>query len=287
MNHVRYHAITGDPILYVDHRRKPNGYVDGHCPFCHPSESIKKVYPVDDDVITVWDNLYPVVPEGLVQELVVESRIHEKPLGGHSERGIAAWLQVLRDRMRLLYGHPGVLYVSAFRNWGRQSGGTQPHPHSQLYGLPFIPPAIEREREGFKRLRRESGCCPVCREIEQVTEERVIFRNSWAVSLTPYGSMHPLEVWVIPLDHAARYDNLSDSQLVGMAEVFHRTIVAFERAIGGQAYNIVLHHDHDEDYHLRFVMFARTFTYSGFVLGTGTWINGLDPEKAAALLKEV
>ncbi|MDI3256823.1 MAG: DUF4931 domain-containing protein [Kyrpidia sp.] len=287
MNHVRFHAITGDPILYIDHRQKPNGYIDGHCPFCHPSESIKHVYPVGDDAISVWENLYPVVPEGMTQELVVESRRHDRMLGDHSAKGISVWLWVIRERMRRLYEQPGVVYVSMFRNWGSESGGTQPHPHSQLYGLPFVPPGIEREREGFRRMRREAGCCPICREIAEMGSERLVTENAWAMAFTPYASMHPFEIWVVPKDHLGAYDAAGDAFLDGMAAVLHRAVGALEKAIGGRAYNIVLCHERDADYHLRFLMFARIITSSGFVLGTGTGINGLDPERAAATLRDV
>ncbi|MBE3551440.1 MAG: DUF4931 domain-containing protein [Kyrpidia tusciae] len=287
MNHVRFHAITGDPILYIDHRRKPNGYIDGHCPFCHPSESIKQVYPVGDDAISVWDNLYPVVPEGMAQELVVESRVHDRMLGQHSEEAIAVLLWVIRERMNHLYDHPGVVYVSMFRNWGRQSGGTQPHPHSQLYALPFVPPAIEREREGFQRLRREAGCCPICREIDGMVPERLVAENEWAMAFAPYASLHPFEMWVTPRRHVGAFESIPDDVLAGMAAVLHRAVGALEKAIDGRAYNIILCHDRDENYHLRFLVFARIFTSSGFVIGTGAGINGLDPERAVALLRGV
>jgi UDPglucose--hexose-1-phosphate uridylyltransferase len=118
-------------------------------------------------------------------------------------------------------------------------------------------------------------------------DTRIITENEWAVALTPFASMHPFEVWIAPKEHLAAYDQVPDAVLDGAAEVFQRAVAALEKAIGGQAYNIVLHHDRDESFHFRFVMFARIFTYSGFVLGTGTSINGLDPERAAAALKEV
>ena len=49
------------------------------------------------------------------------------------------------ERTEALLARPEIEYVLVFENRGREVGATIDHPHGQIYGYPFVPPAPARE----------------------------------------------------------------------------------------------------------------------------------------------
>ena len=61
------------------------------------------------------------------------------------------------ERTTELLARPEIEYVLVFENRGREVGATIDHPHGQIYGYPFVPPAPAREAA----VAREHGCASV------------------------------------------------------------------------------------------------------------------------------
>ena len=60
-------------------------------------------------------------------------------------------VKVWIDRYIELYKNQNIKYVLPFENRGEECGVTLHHPHGQIYGYPFIPPAIETELISFQK----------------------------------------------------------------------------------------------------------------------------------------
>ena len=60
------------------------------------------------------------------------------------------------ERTEALLARPEIEYVLVFENRGREVGATIDHPHGQIYGYPFVPPAPARE------VRVAGDGCAVC-----------------------------------------------------------------------------------------------------------------------------
>jgi UDPglucose--hexose-1-phosphate uridylyltransferase len=300
MNEKRVHPLTGDEILLVDHTNKENGYLTGLCPFCNRAD-LQLIDKSENSSIISIVNKYPVVDPTMSQELILESEHHEDRISTMSLHHVEQLLRFVQHRMIALYKLPGTKYVSYFRNFGLGSGGTQPHPHSQLYALNYIPPTIRHEEEGFRKSKAAQNVCPLCqivadskrvkqshdtdRSEASTAYQRVLYENDGFQAIAPYASQFPFELWILPREHIVSFCDVPDYLFPKLAEAFHTTLYAFEHYFTKHPYNIVLHDGTIADSHFRFVLYPRLFAPSGFTLSMGTKINGTLPEKVVEKLK--
>ena len=99
-------------------------------------------------------------------------RRHRDAPGGRRVRGRAVLARARRSRSRAcrvaqvrkvvdlwaerteaLLARPEIEYVLVFENRGREVGATIDHPHGQIYGYPFVPPAPAREGDASRGAR--------------------------------------------------------------------------------------------------------------------------------------
>ena len=83
-----------------------------------------------------------------------------------SQLPVSQWLKIIdlwTRRYIELCSDPRRQYVSIFENTGEAVGVTMPHPHGQIYGFPFIPPRVQREREAVEAFRARTGGCLYCK----------------------------------------------------------------------------------------------------------------------------
>ena len=111
--------------------------------------------------------------------------------------------------------------VAVFENCGEAIGVTMPHPHGQIYALPFISPLVQTElRSSHDYAARHGGACLFCDllrgELDQ--QERIVFANRSMVMLVPYAARFPSEVAVYPRRHASSLLGLHDDERADLAE---------------------------------------------------------------------
>ena len=64
---------------------------------------------------------------------------------GTPGRQVRKVVDLWAERTEALLARPEIEYVLVFENRGRDVGATIDHPHGQIYGYPFVPPAPARE----------------------------------------------------------------------------------------------------------------------------------------------
>jgi UDPglucose--hexose-1-phosphate uridylyltransferase len=314
VNEKRVHPLTGDEILLVDHTGKENGYLTGNCPFCN-RETLQIIAESENSSILSIVNKFPVLDDSMAQELIIESEQHDDRISTMSLRQVEQLLRFVQQRMVEMYKIEGIRYVSYFRNYGLGSGGTQPHPHSQLYALNYIPPTIRDEAKGFQIAFETEHVCPLCKMVSDAKRshesemgaahshgngdpknqtdheaaatayQRVLYENDAFQVIAPYASQFPYELWILPCEHLVSFRDVPDSQLPKLAEVFYASFYAFEHYFTKYPYNMVLHDGATPLSHFRFVIYPRLFAQSGFSLSMGSKINGTKPEKVVEKLK--
>ncbi len=78
-------------------------------------------------------------------EVVLFSPEHDASLATLPIAQVRKVVDVWADRTVELLGRPEIEYVLVFENRGREVGATIDHPHGQIYGYPFVPPAPARK----------------------------------------------------------------------------------------------------------------------------------------------
>lgn len=277
---VRQHIITGEPILYAPGRAgRPHAFgreeSSWPCPFCpgnedHTPAEISRIG--DPWRVRAFPNKYPAV-EG--HEVIVESPQHEATFGdlGNVAEVVAMYVERYR-------AHGRAKYVSLFRNQGERAGASIGHLHSQLMPLPFVPPRVERESAGFARTDR----CPLCEAIDAHRRDGLLINENPAfVTIAPHGSAHAYEQWIVPKRHQAEIDAMTSAEIGDLAAMLRQASVAAAK-ISQAANTIFMNFPRQPRGHFYVDAFPRLTVIAGFELGTGTFIDIIDPAAAALAL---
>jgi len=273
----RRHAITGEPVLFAPERAdRPGafaGSADGaRCPFCagHEADTPPEILAVGTPWrIRVVPNKYPPASGA---EVIIESPEHDATFDGIGHA--ADVVRVYADRHR---AHEDAAHVALFRNEGPRAGSSIPHLHSQLVPLPFLPPRIERELAGFER----ATACPLCSD---VADDLVIRETSAFTWLAPYASSAPYQQWIVPRRHVATITALTNDELDELAALL-RSAAAATRGIADAFNWMFLTFPRASAAHCYIELFPRVTTIAGLELGTGTFVEIVDPVAAARRLR--
>jgi len=233
------------------------------------------------------------VLEGIgVHEVVVLSPSHREDLATLSPDHLRTLIQVFIQRYTADCADPSLEYLMIIGNSGAAAGASIEHPHSQLLGLPIVPPAVQREMAGVARYRGECGRCIYCEIIryERASGERVVYENDHFLVYSPFAGRLPFETSIIPRWHASRFELMTTQQQQAFADALHQMAGRTANAAGDPAYNFYIHTApcHAEssfDYHWHLEFLPRLTIQAGFEWGSGITINITAPEEAAKILR--
>ncbi|MGC3970182.1 MAG: DUF4921 family protein [Pirellulales bacterium] len=186
----------------------------------------------------------------------------------------------------------GLRYVQIFRNVGEAAGASIEHLHSQLVGLPSVPPLILDEVLASARHFAQTGRCPTCDLVaaELKSRERVVEATARFALVCPYASRFPYEMQLVPREHEADFDAADTEQLTEAAGLLRRALARLERVCGEASYNCVLHTapfglPEAPRFHWHVEVLPRLVKAAGFEWATGVHINPVSPERAATTLR--
>ena len=210
------------------------------------------------------------------------SSLHDLGAGG-----LATAMGVWRDRMRI---HDDAAYVHVIVNEGGQAGASLPHTHAQLYGLPFVPAAVARERERFtayfERTQGRNLLADVVQE-EVRRHDRLVAVDAEAVAICPFASRGPFHVQIVPRTPSPRFE---DEGPLG-AGLLHAVLGRMGAAIGGgtvPALNLWVRTAPRGagSFCWRIDVLPRLTHPAGLEMGAGVELCVLAPERAAELLRD-
>lgn len=249
-------------------------------------------------------------------EVIIDHSNHGIRLHEMSGPHLVMLFTAYRERMQQLYDADERLrYVLVFKNYGPAAGGSIPHTHSQLIATPVVPENVYREVTHSHDFHDKHGRCIYCSLIDEaLTFEATIYdrasggirrkidvgqyvveRGEKFIAIKPFASRFEWEVHILPLRHEADFLQVTKEDLADFANVLRRTMARLEAVVGGVQYNYFLHSlPHGKDwerneasYHWHLEICPRTSIPTGFELGSGFYVNTVNPEEAARQLREV
>lgn len=263
----RAHPITGDPIVFAPERAsRPGAFGDAdpsRCPFCagHEADTPPSILEAGHPWrVRVFPNKYPSVDGA---EVIVESPRHDATF---DQLDYAAEIvRVYADRYR---AHADAAHVALFKNHGPRAGASIPHIHSQVMPLPFVPPRIAREVQAFERATQ----CPLCAGVEG----RVIRETSSFTCIAPAGSTMPYQQWLVPKRHVSEMSSFDDNELAELAALLQSG--SNEMLSLADSYTwLLMNFARSSAAHVYVELFPRMTVIGGFELGTGTFVQIVDP----------
>jgi UDPglucose--hexose-1-phosphate uridylyltransferase len=308
----RFDALTREWVNIVGPRQDRPNLPTGDCPFCVGGLEAPSPYAV-----RWFENRWPALAPGPAidvaaaeaagitclpavgaSEVVLFSPDHTQSLSGLGASGIRSVVDVWAERTTALLARPEVEYVLVFENRGREVGATIDHPHGQIYGYPFVPPAAVREAA----VARAHGC-PLCEETarEATDGSRVVYDDGEWMAWVPYASGYSYGLRMAPRSHRSSIAGLDDRDRDALSALLADVLSRYDRlwppphpgylfpyllwfhqapARGGDEWHL---HAHTAP-PLRAPGTLR-FVASG-ELGSGTLSNPVVPEEAAKALRD-
>ncbi|HEX4749299.1 MAG TPA: galactose-1-phosphate uridylyltransferase [Bryobacteraceae bacterium] len=234
MHQLRWHALLAQWVVVTTARQNRPQMPANWCPFDPGSGRVPDnydvyLYPNDFPAFSPDAPPFEPCPPGLFAEtgprgacdVVLYSPEHTLP---PSKLTVENWRKVVdlwTERTRHHGQNPDITQVAVFENCGEAVGVTMPHPHGQIYAMPFVSPILQMELNSSKKFADEhGGDCLFCRLIEGEVnaKSRVVDRNRHFISFVPYAARFPAEIWLAPARHVRTLLDLTDAERGSLAE---------------------------------------------------------------------
>ena len=329
MAELRQDIVTGNWVVVASERAlRPTSFKKActvepagepkDCPFCPGHElmtplevlSIREPGSAPDTPgwqVRVFPNKYPAFETGDAvgpsepmfqrrpgdgtHEVIIDTPDHWKSIATMSEEEVALLLRVYRHRYMVSAEDPHVRYVHIIVNHGREAGASLEHSHSQLFGVPIVPPLPQQEQAGASWYSSRHEGCVFCDTLERelAVGERIIFEDNNFVAIAPWASRLPFEAWLIPRLHQESFGMITDEGIDAFSVALHRLLGYYIERFGDIPYNFYIHSSPTDGsshqyYHWHLEIVPKLILTGAFELGTATMINVTTPEHAASLL---
>jgi UDPglucose--hexose-1-phosphate uridylyltransferase len=277
---IRRNLITGEPVLYAPERAgRPNAFAHDAidvCPFCRGHESmtpaeVARVEKGGRWVARAFPNKYPASAH---HEIIVESDEHNARFEDLPDA--VAVTQLYVGRYRAMRSNGDVAYASLFKNNGAIAGASIDHLHSQLLGVPELPPRIARESEGFAG----AVTCPLCAD----RTNPVIRTATHFVWVAPYASTMIHQQWIVPKRHISEPSELYSDEIGELATLLQSAVSGMSKIASSYNWSFVSFPTTRAG-HFYVELFPRLTAVAGFELGTDMFIQVVDPEITARRMK--
>lgn len=239
--------------------------------------------------------------------LVIESTGHTDRLSTITPHQIREVLYTWLILPQLIIDHENqknkIKYVAIYENCGPSAGASQPHPHSNAIGLPFIPKQMETELyRAAKFFKKHNKNCFFCEEVKMETEshDRIIIETPNLMAWCPFVSIKPYEILVGPKYHQASFSQIAtysqDGQpdiLTELAYLLQEVLQRMDRCLNTPDYVLYIHtipinQNDSEFYHWHIEINPITNAIqAGCETGYNTYFNPRAPELAALDLRNI
>jgi UDPglucose--hexose-1-phosphate uridylyltransferase len=239
------------------------------CPFCAGREDRTPpqtlVLPEQGPwTVRVVPNLYPALER---QEVVVHSPRHVRTFAELAGGELALVAEAWRRRFAAA-ADAGFSYVHAMVNEGRFAGASLAHSHSQLVWLREPPPAVARESD--------RDVCAVCELVART--DYAFAADGEIVGVCHPAGRAPFELLIAPRVH----DPEAADDFTPALRLLREAVRRLRKLEGPVPWNAWLH----QGAHWHVEVVPRLTVFAGLELGAEIYVNVVEPERAAAALRE-
>lgn len=260
--------------------------------------------------VMIFPNKYPVVSysnvcptqekygiyektDGVGFQEVVVTRDHNRHFAKMTKNEIEVLIEAYVARFQALCNEECVEYVLIIHNQGLASGASVPHPHSQIFAIPLVPPDVTSSIEGSRKYFHKYKKCVHCDMLYYDLKEkrRVIFENKHFAIISPYASRVAFETRIYPKLHESRFEVIDVEQRQDLADAMKFIFSKFDKNLKKPDYNMVIHTAPPkardaEHYHWHVEILPRVGIWGGLELGAGIEVVKVAPEEAAKILRK-
>jgi UDPglucose--hexose-1-phosphate uridylyltransferase len=309
MHQLRWHALLRQWIVFNTDRQNRPQMPANWCPFDPGSGNVPDhydvyLYPNDFPGFSpLADPFDPAAEPGPFDktgprgacDVVLYSPEHTLP---PSKLTVENWRKVIGIWVKRTAEHAAntdIAMVAVFENCGDAVGVTMPHPHGQIYAMPFVSPVVEKEIES---IRAHGSECLICHLLagELEAQSRIVWSDDHFVAYVPFAARFPAEIWITARRHVRTLLDLNNAELDSLAG-----IISVVRRKYDNLYGFMLPlmmavkqgplQDQAAPYHfhIQFLPLQRSATKLKYLAtietGFGTFLADIAPEEMAATLR--
>ncbi len=237
-------------------------------------------------------------------EVIVETPKHGEHMPDMEDPQVEKILWAYKERIRDLEKDKRFRYVLVFKNHGEAAGASLSHAHSQIIATPITPRYVKLELANARQYFIEKERCIFCDLIRQELSygERVVTENEHFVTIMPFASRFPFEVWLLPRKHYSKFSEMNEEETKHCARMLKDILTRLKKTLYDPPYNYVVHTAPNivtrpgrpdywgtiqYDFHWHIEIIPRLTSTAGFEWGSGLYINPTPPEEAAKYLREI
>lgn len=314
---VRLDRLTGEWIAIAGHRQTRIYHPPiGRCPLCPSTRTNASEIPAPDYEVVVFQNKFPSFagtgPPAHPQELFTVaagngrcevmcfSSDHTATFSQLSTSRVDTVIAAWADRTAALSALPGIEQIFCFENRGTEIGVTLAHPHSQIYGYPYVTPRTAstlRQVETY-RATNDGNLFGDLIAAEIADGSRIVAQNEHWIAFVPFAARWPVEVHLFLRWQVPDLPALTPPQKLSLApiylEVLRRLEGVFQDSLPAvTAWHQAPVHTGRDDFwlHLQIFTIRRDIGKIKYLAGSesamGAFVNDISPEDAAQRLRQV
>ena len=314
MHELRWHALLKQWVVFNTDRQNRPQMPGNWCPFDPGSGRVPDqydvyLYPNDfPGFAPAKDPFAPSAHPGLFDatgprgacDVVLYSPEHTLP---PSKLSLANWRKIIDIWTARTEDHSrnaDIAMVAVFENCGEAVGVTMPHPHGQIYALPFISPVVKKELESAAEYRSShGGACLFCDLMREELQQRsrIVAENPHFVTFVPYAARFPAELAIYSRRHIGSFLDLNEDEKNALAETLSLIRKKYDNLYGFllplmMAVKQAPLHQPDAAYHfhIQFLPLQRSATKLKYLAtietAYGTFLADTGPEEMAEKLRD-
>jgi len=310
VNELRWHPLLKQWVCVAAHRQHRPQMPSDWCPFCPGSGRVPDQYDVylyandfaafqlDNPPFSPQTGLFQTTGAYGVTDVVLYHPSHNLAPSQMTAEHWRKVVDVWAARYRELAAIPDIACIYQFENTGAAIGVTMPHPHGQIYGLPFQPPIVETELNAASEYHQQHGECIYCRLLRDELEDgrRIVAENRGFVAFVPFAARFPAEIQICARRHFGALPEAEEPEKTDLAALIKLVRMKYDNLFGFPMPLMMILRQRPAKgehpyfhFHVEFLPIQRSATklkyLAGVETGTGTFLNDTDAEGKAAELR--
>lgn len=225
-------------------------------------------------------------------EIIVETPQHDGSLADYGPEQAAVVARAYAERLRHWREDGRFAAAVLFRNFGRAAGASLAHPHTQLLAMPRVPRSLVHEVGNFSSAASEHGSCLLCTAMSaDDSGGRAVFDDGVCAVHSPWAAPIPYFMRISPRRCSRSLADAQEAEIASFGRAMIAAASALRGVFGEVAFNIVVSdapfsaQNAGLPFHWHADVIPRTSDHAGLEWSSGTYINVIDPDVAAASLR--
>jgi UDPglucose--hexose-1-phosphate uridylyltransferase len=155
---------------------------------------------------------------------------HDLTLARMGAPSVRAVVDAWSDEYSALTALPGLAYATIFENRGAAMGGSNPHPHCQIWATEHIPNEPSLEIDALASYHAATGSCLLCDYVahEVSAGERIVCANDGFVALVPFWAAWPFETLLVSRRHVDMLPSLHHDERDALADILRALTTRYD-----------------------------------------------------------